>query len=101
VTPVTNPPFEGLARRKSRGRGRPMSGHRHLRRASPEFLFPGGSLFDPVIGEMLRERYALPQQVPQDMRQLLTQLDKPRTVVQASELRQRTERAVKDNSKAP
>jgi hypothetical protein len=50
---------------------------------------------------MLRERYALPQQVPQDMRQLLTQLDKPRTVVQASELRQRTERAVKDNSKAP
>jgi hypothetical protein len=77
-----------------------MSGRRHLRRASSEFLNPGGSLFDPFIGRMLRERYALPQQVPQDMRRLLTQLDKPRTV-QTSQLRQRTERAVKDNSKAP
>ena len=78
-----------------------MSGRRHLRRASSEFLNPGGSLFDPFIGQMLRERYALPQQVPQDMRRLLTQLDKPRTLVQTSQLRQRTERVVKDNSKAP
>jgi hypothetical protein len=59
------------------------------------------SLFYLFIGQMLRERYALPQQVPQDMRRLLTQLDKPRTMVQTSQLRQRTERAVKDNSKAP
>jgi hypothetical protein len=59
-----------------------MSGRRHLRRASSEFLNPGGSLFDPFIGQMLRERYALPQQVPQDMRRLLTQLDKPQTEIQ-------------------
>ena len=78
-----------------------MSGRRHLRRASSELLSPGGSLFYPFIGQMLRERYALPQQVPQDMRRLLTQLDKPRTLVQTSQLRQRTERVVKDNSKAP
>ena len=78
-----------------------MSGHRHLRRASSELLSPGGSLFYPFIGQMLRERYALSQQVPQDMRRLLTQLDKPRTLVQTSQLRQRTERVVKDNSKAP
>ena len=101
MTPVTNPPFEGLARRKSRGRGRPMSGHRHLRRASSEFLNAGGSVFDLFIGQMLRERYALPQQVPQDMRRLHAQLDKPRTVVQTSQLRQRTERAAKENNKAP
>jgi hypothetical protein len=60
-----------------------------------------GFLFDPFIGQLLRERYVLPQQVPQDMRRLLTQLDKPRTVVQTSQLRQRTGRAAKDNSKAP
>jgi hypothetical protein len=102
VTPVTRPPIlRGLARRKSRVSGRPMSGRRHLRRASSEFLNPGGFLFDPFIGQLLRERYVLSQQVPQDMRRLLTQLDKPRTVVQTSQLRQRTGRAAKDNSKAP
>ena len=78
-----------------------MSGRRHLRRASSEFLNPGGSLFDPFIGQMLRERYALPQQVPQDMRRLLTQLDKPRTQIQTSELHQRMERAAKESNKAP
>jgi hypothetical protein len=78
-----------------------MSGRRHLRRTSSEFLNAGGFLFDAFIGQMLRERYALPQQVPLNMRRLLTQLDKPRTVVQASQLRQRTVRAVKDNSKSP
>jgi hypothetical protein len=77
-----------------------MSGHHHLRRASSEFLSAGGFLFDAFIGQMLRERYVVPQEVPPDMRRLLTQLDKPRTVVQTSQLRQRTERAVKDNSKA-
>src|SRR5262249_19585860 len=51
----------------------------HLRRASSEFLSAGGSLFCPFIGQMLRERYALPQEVPPDMRRLLMQLDKPRT----------------------
>jgi hypothetical protein len=66
-------------RRKSRVSGRPMSGHRHLRRASSEFLSAGGSLIYPFIGQMLRERYALPQEVPPDMRPLLMQLDKPRT----------------------
>jgi hypothetical protein len=33
-----------------------MSGRRHLRHALSEFLIPGGSLFDPLIGELLRER---------------------------------------------
>jgi hypothetical protein len=75
----TPPTLRGLVRRKSRVSGRPMSGHRHLRRASSEFLSAGGSLFYPFIGQMLRERYALPQEVPPDMRRLLMQLDKPRT----------------------
>jgi hypothetical protein len=52
------------------------------------------------IGQTLRERYALPHEVPPDMRRLLTQLDEPRTGVQTSQLHQRTERAVNDNSKA-
>jgi hypothetical protein len=95
------PQLGGLARRKSRVSGRTMSGRGHLRRASSEFLNAGGTLFDPFIGQMLRERYALPQQVPQHIRRLLAQLDKPRTVVQTSQLRERTKRAVKDNSKAP
>jgi hypothetical protein len=53
-----------------------MAGHRNLRRASSEFLSAGGFLFDAFIGQMLRERYTLPQEVPPDMRYLLTQLDK-------------------------
>jgi hypothetical protein len=64
----------GLARRKSRVSERPTSGRRHLRRASSEFLDAGGTLFDPFIGQMLRERYALLQHVPQDMQRLLTNL---------------------------
>jgi hypothetical protein len=56
-----------------------MSGRRHLCRASSEFLNAGGSLFNPFIGQMLRERYALPHEVPLNMRRLLTQLDNPRT----------------------
>jgi hypothetical protein len=87
VTPVTHSPFEGLARRKSCVSGPPMSGRRHLRRASSEFLNAGGFLFDVFIGQMLRERYALPHQVPQGMRRLLAQLDNPRTVVQTSAAR--------------
>jgi hypothetical protein len=82
-----------------------MSGRRHLRRASSELLSPGGSLFYPFIGQMLRERYALSQQVPQDMRRLLTQLDKARTVVQTVGYVSRSERPRKTtrrhNGRAP
>jgi hypothetical protein len=35
------------------------------------------------------------------MRRLLTQLDKPRTQIQTSELHQRMERAAKESNKAP
>jgi hypothetical protein len=78
-----------------------MSGRHHLRRASSEFLNAGGSVFDLFIGQMLRERYALPRQVPQDMRRLLAQLDKQRTVVQTSQLRQRSERAPAEANHQP
>ena len=62
-----------------------MTGRRHLGRTSAEFLSADGSLFDAIqniIGQKLRERYALPREVPQDISRLLTQLDEPQTEIQ-------------------
>ena len=99
--PSHTPQLGGLARWENRVSGRRMSGRRHPRRASSEFLSAGGFLFDAFIGQVLRERYALPNEVPLNMRRLLTQLDKPRTQIQTSELHQRMERAAKESNKAP
>jgi hypothetical protein len=62
-----------------------MTGRRHLGRTSAEFLSANGSLFDAIqniIGQKLRERYALPQEVTPDISRLLTQLDEPQTEIQ-------------------
>jgi hypothetical protein len=62
-----------------------MTGRRHLGRTSAEFLSADGSLFDAIqniIGQKLRERYALPQEVPLDISRLLTQLDEPQNEIQ-------------------
>ena len=59
-----------------------MTGRRHLGRTSAEFLGANGSLFDSIqniIGQKLRERYALPREVPPDISRLLTQLHEPQT----------------------
>jgi hypothetical protein len=80
--------------------GRRMLGRRHLGRAS-EFLSVGASLFDAFIGQLLRERYALPQEVPPHVQRLLTQLDEPGTGVQDLAATSAYGRAAKENTKAP
>ena len=54
-----------------------MPGHRHLSRAAAALLPRDMSPFDaiPLIIGKLREHYAPPQDLPPEMRQLLTKLD--------------------------
>jgi hypothetical protein len=54
-----------------------MAGHRHLARTAAPLLPRDASLFDAIhliLGHKLRERYAVPQDLPPEMRRLLTKL---------------------------
>jgi hypothetical protein len=54
-----------------------MAGHRHLSRGAAPLLPRDTSPFDAIhlIIGMLREYYAPPQDLPREMRQLLTKFD--------------------------